>query len=58
MIGAIDDGVLDNSEAMVGGTDASLIALKQVEVYVESVSAMRAGVGPNRNITLTLVKSQ
>ena len=57
-IGAIDDGVLDPGEALDATAPADQVAIKQVEVYVESESAMRAGFGPNRNITLTLVKSQ
>lgn len=57
-ISAIDDGALDESEALDGTAPPAQVALKQVEVYVESVGLMRAGAGPNRHITLTLVKSQ
>ena len=57
-IGAIDDGVLDPGEALDATAPPEQVALKQIEVYVESESAMRAGFGPNRNVTLTLVKSQ
>jgi prepilin-type N-terminal cleavage/methylation domain-containing protein len=57
-ISAIDDGVLDPGEALDATAPPEQVALKQIEVYVESVSAMRAGFGPNRNVTLTLVKSQ
>ena len=57
-IGAIDDGVLLPDEALDATAPTAQVALKQVEVYVESQSAMRAGFGPKRNITLTLVKSR
>lgn len=57
-ISAIDDGVLEASEALDATAPAAQVALKQVEVLVESRGQMRAGVGPPRSVTLTLVKSQ
>lgn len=57
-ITAIDNGKLEHSEALDAGASVDQIALKQVEVFVESQSAMRAGFGPKRNVTLTLVKSR
>ena len=57
-ITAIDDGVLQPAEALDASAAASQIALKQIEVYVEGQAGMRAGFGPMRNVTLTLVKSR
>ncbi|MBT8208087.1 MAG: type II secretion system GspH family protein [Acidimicrobiia bacterium] len=57
-IGAVDDGTLTEGEALDATAPASLVALKQVEVFVEGQGAMRALVGEKRKILLTLVKSQ
>ncbi|HVS62990.1 MAG TPA: hypothetical protein VMT85_05725 [Thermoanaerobaculia bacterium] len=51
---ALDDELLEASEAQVGGADPGLIHFKEILVEVEANSLR---VGPNKQVTLRAVKS-
>lgn len=54
---ALEDGLLEVDEALVAGSPASEVHMKEIEVTVESTA--RAGfLGPGKQITLRTLKAQ